>query len=232
MNRNAATFMELLLTLSLTAIVATAIVMTGLTSMKASSMTDKKILESSQSRNAAAIFNNLINASNINYLTIKSCNEGTHECHGKKIIFKGPVVDATFVANSPFTPDGRLKYGANGKQNCRYEYYVNWDNELILDTQCATGGYCGDNDCVLPETKESCLIDCGICGDLKCTPEKGEDLNNCEDCKICGDYVCSLGEICSNCPLDCGNCRAVGGGGGKNNNPIEQQSLGGLDPGA
>lgn len=224
MKKTGITFVELLVTVALSVIVAIAVVVTGINSLKASSATDKKVIESAQLRNAVAALSNQVYSSNLNYITIKNC--GNNECVGKKLIFKGPVVDLTPVAHSVYTPDGRVKYGADGKQNCRYEYYVNSQNDLILEAKCAdgsactpscAGGYCGDGICQDTETGISCLIDCGTCGDGKCTPERGEDLNNCADCAICGDFICSLGETCSTCAADCGVCRSNSGGGSKKN---------------
>ncbi|HKY63724.1 MAG TPA: hypothetical protein VJR29_09920 [bacterium] len=64
-------------------------------------------------------------------------------------------------------------------------------------------GTCGDLDCDISETAESCPSDCvEYCGDFECEP--GEEETCAEDCetRICGDDLCQAGEE-ADCPLDC-----------------------------
>lgn len=215
---------ELLITLSIFTVILTAISIVGISGIRASSLNNVIALQVATLNNALATISNQISSSNISAITIKACATG--ECLGEKLSYKIPIIDGTPIANSMHTPNDTVKFGANvngvGKQNCRYEYMVNPQNQLIKSVKCETDLHCGDGTCDLPpagtEVLSNCPQDCGFCGDGECTAAIGETLGSClVDCRQCGDGICSPGEGCGEtdpCQADCGSCVPPGPGGG------------------
>ena len=66
---------------------------------------------------------------------------------------------------------------------------------------------CGDGICSETEDSQSCVADCGYCGDGQCYSPAGEDRDTCpNDCGYCGDGICQDVEAVpgSWCVADCG----------------------------
>ncbi len=198
---------ELLVVMGIFATVLAAISISSLSGIRATVLNNTIAQQVATINNSLAALSNQIASSNIGAISINACGS---ECIGEKLSFKIPVIDGTPVANSMYTPDDRIKFGATvdgvGKQNCRYEYEVNNNHQLIKSIICEDSWeYCGDSNCdVGTEDLANCPQDCGACGDTVCTSVIGENLGTClVDCRECGDLVCSPGESCNTCAGDC-----------------------------
>ncbi len=83
-------------------------------------------------------------------------------------------------------------------------------------------GECGDEECSVDESCESCEEDCGecpaepTCGDETCNGTEtcttcADDCGACPPVPVCSDEICNGTETCMTCEVDCGECPAVCG---------------------
>ncbi len=203
------TLVEILITSVVSVIVAMGVALVARASVNAASSTNALREMSANTRNLLATLNNNIISSNISYLNMKPC--APNECIGEKLLYKEAVEDQTPVAGTIYTPYGKLKFGAEGKQYCYYQYMVNLQNQLVKNLQCNNAlSSCGDGTCNGGENVNNCPLDCAVCGDNICSEERNENIGNCpQDCRICGDGICAPGESCTGayaCAVDCGDC--------------------------
>ena len=78
------------------------------------------------------------------------------------------------------------------------------DGDVDADEDSSHGSHCGDGECQVDETNESCPSDCpSTCGNALC--EDGESAFGCPgDCPAsCGDGACTHDEDRQNCSEDC-----------------------------
>lgn len=221
MKRNGMSTVELLVALAAFSAVAGGMMIASRASRDAAKTTDYMVQQSANAKNALATLSNELSASNIKTVTTKPCTcpdvtDDACECLGDKVTFKVPITDDTLIAGSMYTPDGKIKFGAVdpadnlAKQNCRYQYMVNKDSQLVKKVICeaASSDFCGDGNCV-NEDIVTCPADCASCGDGICSTPLGENASNCADCVNCGDGLCGPGENCAEdkeCEFDCGVC--------------------------
>jgi outer membrane protein OmpA-like peptidoglycan-associated protein len=88
------------------------------------------------------------------------------------------------------------------------------------DNTCKLEAVCGDGECFVDESCETCAQDCGECvpecGDGECTDDEGctDCPADCGECAAeCGDGECNGDETCETCEGDCGECAAECGDG-------------------
>ena len=204
MKKNGFSIIEILITIAIFTAVFAGIVTMGRSGLDVSNSSNNRIEQSANARNVLAILSNHLSSSNMHNVTLRNCKPD--ECLGEQILFKVPVIDKTSIVNTIYTSNGKLKFGAAGKQNCLWRYRVNLNNQLVKILECdPTKQYCGDGICASTETLLSCAVDCGTCGDTFCTAEIGETLVSCPtDCAVCGDGICtSQVETNLTCPDDC-----------------------------
>ena len=158
-------------------------------------------------RNSLENISTQISSSNISMIAIRPCNP--EECLGQVLAVKVPIKDGLAIAGTIYTPNGTIKYGADGKQYCYYKYMVNPQHQLVRKLECMPGmQLCGDGACSGGETLSSCEYDCAVCGDGTCSLTV-ESAAICEDCASCTDGACTVGERCGEdryCPNECGPC--------------------------
>lgn len=125
--------------------------------------------------------------------------------------------DGLILANTPAqtaldpgrTAGVTYRYGAFAFDNAG-----NFSSGVV--TQVLISAICGDARCTVPETPNSCPVDCKallspLCGNRVC--ENGETNKNCPaDCGVvvippssCGNFICENGETFDTCPADCKN---------------------------
>jgi hypothetical protein len=91
--------------------------------------------------------------------------------------------------------------------NIRFEESVGGDDDTAmngLELECCNlpcNGTCGDGQCGLCENAQSCVQDCGYCGDGVCYNESSSSCV--QDCGYCGDGTC-YNESSYSCTEDCG----------------------------
>lgn len=214
MKKNGFTLIEILITVVLAVVVFSAVMVATRIGISSSLSTANRSDLIAKARNALTRVSQDIASSNINVMSIVSCAvpDAPDECLGNKILFKVPVVDGTPLADTGYTADGIPKYGAEGKQNCQYQYMVDPNNHLIRSVDCEpTLGYCGavagcQSEPEIGETLENCPQDCAECGDETCTSIVGENVNTCAiDCDPCMNCI---HDKCETYP-DCITCEIV-----------------------
>jgi len=220
MKKNGVSIPELVVTIGIFTVVFAAVVMSSQVGVKAAFLNTHRVQIVSDARNLLAKLSNEISSSDFTMMSVKPCNAVGCQPDTNVLIMKEVVKDGTPIVGTTFASDGSIKFGAGGKQNCWYEYYVNTQKQLIKNMKCDTAlNYCGDGGCSPgSENASNCAYDCGSCGDGICSSIIGESLASCNDCVVCGDGICSPGEDCASffCE-DCGCEELLGapvGGGG------------------
>ena len=117
-------------------------------------------------------------------------------------------VDKSDPAASKCLPLKKIGDPCSGESpgECGQDAYCAGDTSKCTQDQphetpfCYAPAVCGDGECSLGETYDSCIDDCGYCGDGVCS---GDEQQYCyDDCPVCGDGFCS-GDEPNTCPPDC-----------------------------
>ena len=215
MNKNGFSVAEILITTGIFTVILTAVMLAGRVGSNAAFFSSNLDHITSSARYTVEKLSNDISSSNYNIISVRDCAVGETDCKSgtKKLLLKVPIADGQDVAGTVYTSSGSIKYGADRKQNCLYEYKVTPQNQLIRNTKCDNNKqYCGDRVCTASENNkldltQFCVYDCGSCGDGICSAAIGENVTSCpSDCVRCGDGICSQSEDCTSCSQDCGIC--------------------------
>ncbi len=221
-NQRGASLLELMAAIGIMAVVVTAFNTSGHKGINASLLTNKQGHADINYNNALERMASDIRSSYDTGVTLPKytfdLNSDNCDAFGKncsEITLKVPVVDG----NPPtqYTADGKIKYGADGRQDCYYRYRVDSNTRRLLrETVCATTGSPVLNCNFTPgcqaedgETSSTCPSQCPAgCGNGTCDSPT-ETCQNCpSDCQnCCPDGFCNYGETCQTCSSDCGACK-------------------------
>lgn len=216
-NQKGATLLEMLTAVGIMTIIITAFVISGQKGITASFLSNKQGQAAINYHNALEHIISDIRSSYNNGITFPKEACDTHGKNCSEIMLKVPIADG----NPPtqYTSDGKIKYGADGNQDCFYRYRVDSSTrQLIRETVCndpmCTSIACNSDPACNPEAGETatnCPGQCPAgCGDEICV-DPPETCANCpSDCEICcPNGYCGNGETCQTCSADCGLCTNV-----------------------